>query len=98
DAGSGPPGALGEHRAGGPPVVATDSEGTPERVIHGETVCLVAPRDAAALAEAVVGLASDPERARRMGRAGRARVEAMFSTRVKVERTEALYHRLLAHA
>jgi len=97
-AGLGLTGALRESLAVGTPVVATDIEGNPELVIHGETGCLVAPRDTAALAEALVGLASDPERARRMGWAGRARVEAMFSTRVKVERTEALYHRLLAHA
>ena len=52
--------------------------------------------DPGALADALLRLATEPERARAMGRAGRALVEAKFSTRVKVERTEALYRRLLA--
>jgi glycosyltransferase involved in cell wall biosynthesis len=38
----------------------------------------------------------NPTRAKAMARAGRKRVEAQFSTAVKVERTEALYRRLLA--
>ena len=97
-AGLGLTGALRESLAVATPVVATDIEGNPELVVHGETGYLVKPRDVAGLAEALVTLASDPERARSMGRSGRIRVERMFSTRVKVERTEALYRRLLAQA
>ena len=37
----------------------------------------------------------NPTRAKAMARAGRKRLEAQFSTAVKVERTEALYRRLL---
>ena len=37
----------------------------------------------------------EPELARTMARHGAERVAAMFSTRAKVERTEALYRRLL---
>jgi L-malate glycosyltransferase len=76
-------------------VVATDLEGNPELVRHGDTGLLVPPRDVRALADAIVALADDPARARAMGRAGRELVVARFSTRVKVERTEALYRRLL---
>jgi glycosyltransferase involved in cell wall biosynthesis len=94
-AGLGLTGTLRESLAVATPVVGTDIEGNPELIVHGETGYLVAPRDASALAEAMVAMASDRERAAAMGRAGRARVERLFSTRIKVERTEALYRRLL---
>lgn len=94
-AGHGLTGSLREALAVGTPVVATDLEGNPELVQHGVTGLLVPARDVSALADAVLQLVSAPDRARAMGRAGRALVIAQFSTRVKVERTEALYRRLL---
>jgi glycosyltransferase involved in cell wall biosynthesis len=93
--GQGLTGALREALAVATPVVATDLEGNPELVRHGETGLLVPPRDARALADAVLTLAGNPDAARAMGRAGRELVVARFSTRVKLERTEALYRRLL---
>jgi len=56
----------------------------------------VKPRDPAGLAEALLAVAADPEGGRAMGRAGRELVERQFSTRAKLERTEALYRRLVA--
>jgi glycosyltransferase involved in cell wall biosynthesis len=56
----------------------------------------VPPRDPAALAAAVLRLLGDTAWAKTLGRAGRARVLAGFSTRAKVERLEALYRRLAA--
>lgn len=93
--GHGLTGALREALAVGTPVVATNLEGNPELVRHGDTGLLVPPRDPPALADAILALASDPTRARTMGHAGRELVVARFSTRVKVERTEALYCRLM---
>jgi glycosyltransferase involved in cell wall biosynthesis len=95
-AGLGLTGTLRESLAVGTPVIGTDIEGNPELIVHGETGYLVKPRDPAGLAEALLALAADRPGGDAMGRAGRARVERMFSTRVKVERTEALYRRLLA--
>ena len=89
-------GTLRESLAVGTPVIGTDVEGNPEIVLHGHTGLLVPPRDPGALADALLAIATDPERAKAMGRAGRVLVEAKFSTAVKVERTEALYRRLLA--
>ena len=51
--------------------VATPVGGTAELVVDGETGLLVPPRDPAALAEALRTLVDDPERARRLGEAGR---------------------------
>ncbi len=95
-AGLGLTGSLREALAVETPVIATDIEGNPELVIHGETGLLVPPKNPGALAQAILQLMEDPMRAKEMARAGRKRVEAAFSTRVKVERTEALYRRLLA--
>ncbi len=95
-AGLGLTGTLRESLAVGTPVIGTNIEGNPELIVPGETGYLVPPRDPAGLAEALLTLVADRAHAEAMGRAGRERVERMFSTRVKVERTEALYRRLLA--
>ena len=58
-------------RPAGLPVVAGDSGGAPETVREGVTGHVVGGRDTAALADALGGLLADPERARRMGAAGR---------------------------
>jgi glycogen synthase len=68
-----------EAMACGTPVVASRVGGIPEVVVDGETGWLVEPGDPAALAEALRTALVDPERARRMGEAGRRRVEAHFS-------------------
>jgi glycosyltransferase involved in cell wall biosynthesis len=80
-----------EAMAQGKPVVATAVGGTPELVVHGETGLLVPPDDVDALADALGQVLSDPERARRMGEAGRARVERHFSLAATTQRVLALY-------
>jgi len=68
-----------EAMACGLPVVANAAGALPEVVgTDGEAGRLVAPRDARALAAALADLLSEPARARRMGRAARARVERLF--------------------
>jgi starch synthase len=52
---------------------------------------LVAPGDAGALARALAELLAEPERAARMGEAGRTRVLRDFSARATVERVLGLY-------
>ncbi|MCX7893675.1 MAG: glycosyltransferase [Burkholderiales bacterium] len=78
------------------PVVSTRVGGVPEMVREGETALLVPPRDPAALAEAVIALARDPHRRRRMGEAARAWVLAEHGAGRMAERMLALYERLLA--
>ena len=61
------------------PTVCTAVGGIPEMVNDGETGYLVPPKDSQQLAARLVSLLSDPQTARRMGRAGRDRVEAEFN-------------------
>src|SRR5688500_16637156 len=67
-----------EAMAAGLPVVATDVGGTAEAVEHGVTGVVVPPQDPGALTEAISGLLDDPERASRLGEAGRRRVDEQF--------------------
>ncbi len=95
-AGLGLTGTLREALAVETPVIGTDIEGNPELILDGETGFLVPPRNPDALAQAILRMLENPVRAQETARAGRKRVEALFSTRAKVELTEKLYVRLLA--
>jgi phosphatidylinositol alpha-1,6-mannosyltransferase len=64
-----------EAAACGRPVVVGDSGGARESLVDGETGILVDGNDVAAVSSAVADLLGDPDRAREMGKAGRARVE-----------------------
>ena len=64
-----------EALACGRPIVVGDSGGAKETVVDGETGLLVDGRQVGQVADAVAELLADPARARRMGQAGRARVE-----------------------
>ena len=85
-----------EAMACGTPVVASRVGGIPEVVVDGETGWLVPPGDPAALAEALRVSLADPTRARRMGEAGRRRVEAHFSWDRIAEHTLAVYRDAIA--
>ncbi|NLG29418.1 MAG: oligosaccharide flippase family protein, partial [Chloroflexi bacterium] len=70
------------------PAVAYAAGGVVEIVVHGETGLLVPFRDTRALAEAVLTLLRSPEVARRMGAAGRQRVERMHDARALTRQAE----------
>ena len=72
------PVSVAEAQASGLPVVATSIGGVSESVLDGESGLLVPPRNAEALAAAIVWLIEHPEATGRMGRAGRRRVEEHF--------------------
>jgi glycosyltransferase involved in cell wall biosynthesis len=80
-----------EAMAAGRPVVATAVGGTPEAVVDGETGLLVRPGDVDALARAVDSLLADPERAGRLGEAGRVRVRERFDADAAAQRILGLY-------
>jgi glycosyltransferase involved in cell wall biosynthesis len=86
---------LLEAMARGLPLVTTRVGGNPEVVADGETGLLVPPGQPHELAAAMLSLLRDPDRGRRMGLAGRRRVEAHFEIRQMVARYEELYRWLL---
>ncbi len=86
---------LLEAGAAGTPAVASRVGGIPDIVDDGETGLLTPPRDAAALAAALLDLARAPERRRWMGATARAKVVPHFSLEKMVERIEAVYEELL---
>jgi len=83
--------SLLEAMATGLPVVATRVGGNLEVVQEGETGFLVPVEQPAKMAEVMIRLAADAELARRMGTAGRRRVETKFDVRAMVRAYEALY-------
>jgi glycosyltransferase involved in cell wall biosynthesis len=68
-----------EAMASGTPVVCSRIGGLPEVVDDGVTGVLVEPGDVHELADAVRRLVTDPEKAERMGRAGRERALELFT-------------------
>lgn len=87
--------AIAEAMAAGLPVVATAVGGTPELVIDGETGWLVPPQDSPALAQAIQQMLENMPQARKMGVAGRQRVQNQFTIAEMVRQTALLYDSLL---
>jgi starch synthase (maltosyl-transferring) len=83
--------AMAAHR----PVVATAVEGSEDLVTPGQTGWLVPPRDPAALGQALLEAALEPERCRRLGTAGRTRVETEFALDGMVSAYEHLWAKVL---
>jgi len=86
--------ALLDAMACGKAIVATRTGGIPEVVDDGVTGKLVAPRDHAAMAQAILELLNDHAGRERMGNAGLARVEASFTVERMIAGTAAVYARL----
>jgi glycosyltransferase involved in cell wall biosynthesis len=80
----------------GVPVAAAAHGGLTETVVPGVTGLLVPPGDAAALAGALEQvLLLEPAQRAAMGRAGQARVRALYSTSALQSATLAVYERVL---
>jgi len=77
--GEGLPKVLLEAAACGRAIVTTDMPGCRDAVEPGRTALLVPPRDAAALADAIHALLTDPARRRTMGLAARALAEREYA-------------------
>jgi glycosyltransferase involved in cell wall biosynthesis len=92
----GVPKALLEAAATALPLVASSIAGCREVVQDGVTGLLVPPRDAPALANALLRVLADDALARSLGTAARALAEREFAESVVVEQTLELYAELLA--
>ena len=80
------------------PVVATDVGGNADLVQRGQTGEITAAADPLAMAQRLVQLATEPQRASTMGAAGRQRVEAAFSMQAMVANYQSVYDKQLRHA
>lgn len=84
-----------ESMAAGKPVVATNVGGSPEMVIDGITGYLVLPSNSDALAEAIITLIQNPNKAMTMGVEGKKLVQEKFTVEAMVKSYERLYKDLL---
>ncbi|HBB98726.1 MAG TPA: glycosyl transferase [Blastocatellia bacterium] len=76
------------------PMVATRVGGMVDAIRDGETGVLVNPSDSDDLARGIIELLRDPERARKLGRAGRELMNSRFTLRHTVEDLANLYEEL----
>jgi len=82
---------ITEGMAAGKPVIATRGGGVPEIIAHGETGLLTPMGDAQALANELISLIKDPEKARRIGRAGYLHVRQGFTAQQGARQVERIY-------
>ena len=90
----GTPVSVLEASASGLPVVSTEHAGIPDAVLNGETGYIVPERDVAGMAARMITLAQQPDRAAQLGRAGRARMEALFGHDLRLGRLQSVMQRV----
>ena len=88
--------AIAEAMACGKAVIGCRVGGTTEVLIENETGMLVPPRDAFALAGAILELAGNPKRSEELGMRGRARAVSSFDRNASNRKFEELVNRVLA--
>ncbi|MGI9036648.1 MAG: glycosyltransferase [Pyrinomonadaceae bacterium] len=84
-----------EYMAARKPIVATDVGGAREAIIEGKTGFLVDSNDDGQMAKRLEELLQNPEKAKKMGEAGRKIAEEKFSAEAQLKNTLALYEKLL---
>lgn len=87
--------AIFQALAVGTPVVGTAVGGIPEVIRDGETGRLVPPGDPHALAQAILSVLRDPERARAWAKAGQALVRGRYTIEGMMAQTTRVYAELL---
>ncbi|MFB0527717.1 MAG: glycosyltransferase family 4 protein [bacterium] len=85
------PRVLPEALAMAKPVIAFEIDGMPEIIKDGENGYLIPPKDSRKLANSIIHLLQDKEKARRMGEAGRDTVNPAFELETMVERVSDVY-------
>lgn len=81
-----------EAYAHGKPVIASDVGGIPDAVVHNETGLLVPEKDPAALAQAIIELITDQDKAARLARGGLQLVRERFDWGHITDQLENLYY------
>ncbi len=80
----------------GKPTVGSDCPGIDEVIVPEETGLLVPPGDSEALAAALIRLLGDAALRQRLGTAGRARADKLFTLAAMAQRAEEIYSQVLA--
>ncbi len=89
--------AVVEAMAGGTPAVVSDSGGNAELVADGQSGYVVPAEDAAALADGIRRLWSEPETCRTFGAEARKRIATVFNVEQGVQKTLQVYRDLCDH-
>lgn len=84
-----------EGMVSGKPVVATNGGGIPEIVVDGVTGTLVPMGESEPMANAILSLLDDPERAQSMGERGRQRVLQRFTINITARNMESVYYEMM---
>jgi len=87
--------AILESMAEGIPIIATNIEGNVELVSDGYNGILIQPQKPILLAEAILNMLIDPEKALNMGRNGKKQINRFFSKDAMVNKTTSLYAKYL---
>jgi glycosyltransferase involved in cell wall biosynthesis len=87
-----------EGMAAGLPMIVTDAGGNAELVKDGERGYVVPPEQPMALAQAMLRVLADPERARGMGAAARRFVEEELTLQRMIDGHDRLYRRVARRA
>jgi glycosyltransferase involved in cell wall biosynthesis len=87
---------LVEAAALGKPIVSTAVDGANEVIDDGKTGVLVPPRAPHAIAEAVIALLADRNKASRLAERAKAVIPARFPLQRMIEQTQTLYLKLYA--
>lgn len=88
--------AILEYMAAGLPVVATDVGGVREAIVEGETGFVVPAGDDQKMAERIIEVLGESERARSMGQLGKSIVAEKFASEHHLRNTLELYDELLS--
>lgn len=89
------PYSIMEASAAGKPIVATNIRGCGEAVENNKTGILVPPKNPEKLAEAIIYLLENPEKAKEIGEQGREKAEKEFDERVIFNRIKIEYQNLI---
>jgi len=84
-----------EGMASAKPIIGSRIGGIPELILEDETGLLFSPGDKDELGEKIVQLLLTPERAEKMGKLGRERIEKEFSAQEHIKKILSIYHSLL---
>jgi len=89
------PGVVMEAMFCSKPVVGAKAGGVPEEIINDTTGLLYQPGDYKKMAEAIIYLLQNPDEAKKMGRAGKDRVDRLFNKQNLCSKMESIYEELV---